>query len=259
MSESVNRRSRAPWISLVEVAAFLALMLIAMWGGEKWRPPLPVIAVLVVSICGLSAWYHGDSREELGFTWKNAGVSTKRLLIVVGPVIAVLAVIGAKRGFHTAWNSWFNVAGYPIWVLAQDYALLSFATNRLSNGLSSGRLLIPWITGLLFAAPHIPNPILTGVTLVAGIIFAFNFLRWRTLWPIVIAHSLVGISIPFAFYDVPGIMSVGPAYVERIAEWRELQVRSQAAHDEMSPADYPLTDLPIMNSNEKNGDHETTD
>jgi membrane protease YdiL (CAAX protease family) len=66
----------------------------------------------------------------------------------------------------------------------------------------------------LFAVAHLPSPILTLITLVCGLAACLFFLRYRSLFPLVIAHAILGISIAVS---VPGPldhnMRVGLAYL----------------------------------------------
>jgi hypothetical protein len=66
----------------------------------------------------------------------------------------------------------------------------------------------------IFSAAHLPNPILTVVTFVWGGIACAVFLRYHNLYPLGLAHALVGITIAIS---VPGPvirnMRVGLGYL----------------------------------------------
>ena len=67
---------------------------------------------------------------------------------------------------------------------------------------------------VLFASAHLPNPILTPMTVIWGLVACMHFLRYRNLYPLAIAHAILGISIAIT---VPGPldhnMRVGLGYL----------------------------------------------
>ena len=50
---------------------------------------------------------------------------------------------------------------------------------------------------------HLPNPLLTVVTLICGLASCLFFVRYRNLWPLAIAHAILGVSIAIT---IPGSM-----------------------------------------------------
>jgi membrane protease YdiL (CAAX protease family) len=67
---------------------------------------------------------------------------------------------------------------------------------------------------LLFAAAHVPNPFLIPATLIWGFVACLLFLRYRNLYPLMMAHAILGITVAIT---VPGPvvhnMRVGLAYL----------------------------------------------
>jgi hypothetical protein len=47
----------------------------------------------------------------------------------------------------------------------------------------------------LFALAHVPNPVLTPITLVWGIAACFLFLRYRNIYALGIAHGILGLCV----------------------------------------------------------------
>ena len=66
----------------------------------------------------------------------------------------------------------------------------------------------------IFAAAHLPNPILTPVTLFWGLAACMVFLRFRNIFPLAVAHAIFGITIAIT---IPGPvvhnMRVGLGYL----------------------------------------------
>jgi membrane protease YdiL (CAAX protease family) len=70
------------------------------------------------------------------------------------------------------------------------------------------------VAATIFAAAHLPSPILTPITLIWGLAACLLFLRYRNLYPLAMAHALLGITIGIA---IPGPvdhnMRVGLGYL----------------------------------------------
>jgi hypothetical protein len=85
------------------------------------------------------------------------------------------------------------------------------------------------VTAVIFALAHLPNPILTPVTLLWGLAACLLFLRYRNLYPLAMAHAIFGICIAIT---IPGPVShnmrVGLGYL-RYRPRGEHQ-RSQSDH-----------------------------
>jgi membrane protease YdiL (CAAX protease family) len=70
------------------------------------------------------------------------------------------------------------------------------------------------MAAVIFAVAHLPSPILTPVTLIWGFAACLLFLRYRNLYPLAMAHAILGISIAIT---IPGPvdhnMRVGLGYL----------------------------------------------
>jgi membrane protease YdiL (CAAX protease family) len=66
---------------------------------------------------------------------------------------------------------------------------------------------------VLFALLHLPNVPLTAMTLLGGLFFTEMFRTYRSLYPLGIAHALMGIAIAYSFPDsLMHHMRVGLSY-----------------------------------------------
>jgi membrane protease YdiL (CAAX protease family) len=66
----------------------------------------------------------------------------------------------------------------------------------------------------LFSVAHIPSPVLTVCTLVGGLFFCEMFRRQRSIFPLGIAHAILGLTVAASFSN--GIlhhMRVGIGYL----------------------------------------------
>ena len=102
--------------------------------------------------------------------------------------------------------------GYTIWSFVQQLLLLGFFLARLQR-LLPGRYSAVFAAAALFAIAHLPNPILTPLTLLWGTVSCLVFLRYRNVWTHGMAHAILGIMVAIT---IPGAathgMRVGTGY-----------------------------------------------
>jgi membrane protease YdiL (CAAX protease family) len=199
--------------ALAELATSYGLILIVVWIPRPWQKQLWWIAAgaifyfISISFDGLNA---------MGLRAKNF----LRALWVVG---AALLLAGAAV-FIAAWRHTLHMpAGpflfiqtfwaYAIWAGVQQFLMLAFFLLRMLRLLPNAWSAVA-ATALIFSLAHLPNPILTPVTLIWGVISCQIFLRYRNLYPLAMAHAILGIAIAIT---VPGPaihnMRVGLGYL----------------------------------------------
>jgi membrane protease YdiL (CAAX protease family) len=100
-----------------------------------------------------------------------------------------------------------------MWAAIQQIVLQWFFLSRSLRLLSRPPSAVALTAGL-FAVAHLPNPILTFLTLFFGLASCYFFLYYRNLVPLALAHAILGISIGIT---VPGSidhnMRVGISYL----------------------------------------------
>lgn len=198
---------------LVELAVGFALILIVIWTPRPWQKLLWIVAAAVVTAITWMSW---NGCKQMGLRMTNFF----RSFWVVGfaLLVAAMAVLLALR-LHT-----LNMPNGPIpfierygayivWAFVQQFLLQSFflaRSRRLLSGANSAALL----AAFFFAIAHLPNPILTVVTLILGLASCLIFLRYQNLYPLAVAHAILGISIAIT---IPGTvhhnMRVGIGYL----------------------------------------------
>src|SRR5438445_11665493 len=82
---------------------------------------------------------------------------------------------------------------YAIWAFLQQFMLQSFFFVRLESLLGSRRAVLA--TTILFAAAHIPNPILTIGSALAGFFFCEMFRRYRNIFPLCLVQVFLGLEM----------------------------------------------------------------
>ncbi|CAN5444623.1 hypothetical protein BH10ACI4_BH10ACI4_11870 [soil metagenome] len=200
---------------LLELVVGYALILAVAWTRGRWQKGLYIAAIVwVVSAVALRF----DGWHWTGLRWSGL----LRSLWVVGIALAVAleAVMLAQR-FDTlnrpegaalfAKTFW----SYAVWSLVQQFLLQVFVLRRLVRLFPQHRRLAIVLAAAMFAIVHLPNPLLTCLTLVWGAGACWLFLRYRNVYTLGITHAILGICVAIA---VPGHldhnMRVGRGYLE---------------------------------------------
>jgi membrane protease YdiL (CAAX protease family) len=196
-----------------EIAVVYGLILAVEW------TPRPLQRVLwLVAAAGLLiiVWRSFDGWQAMGFRATNFG----RSLWIAGAALALaLIAIPVAARMHTLLSPsgpFVFVAtycAYAVWsgvqqILLQGVFLLRFL--RLIPRPAAAALL----AAALFAAAHLPNPVLMPVTFIWGLVACLFFLRYRNIYPLMIAHAILGITVAMT---IPGPvdhnMRVGLGYL----------------------------------------------
>jgi membrane protease YdiL (CAAX protease family) len=198
---------------ILELAGIYSLILLVIWTPRPWQWGLWAIAA--VSITGVIALSF-DGWRKMGICTENLRQSVWAVALAGG--LALLAVAVADR-FHTLrlphspYLFVRHYAWYAIWAGLQQLILQCFFLAR-SVRLIPNATAAAVLTAAMFAMAHLPNPVLTVITLVCGIASCLFFLRYRNLWPLAVAHAILGIAIAIT---IPGSidhnMRVGISYL----------------------------------------------
>ena len=188
---------------LLELAIGYGLILIVLWTPRYLQRPLYLLAlgwILVATILSFDGW------TTTGLRPSRPG----RSLWVLGPafLLAAVAIVFALklRTLHLPHGTATFIKafwGYAIWSFVQQFLLQCFVLLRLLRILPTQRGAIA-AAGGLFAVAHLPNPLLTVITLVWGLAACVIFLRYRNLYTLGLMHAIFGISVAIT---VPGPVS----------------------------------------------------
>ena len=103
--------------------------------------------------------------------------------------------------------------GYAVWSFFQQFLLQDFVMRRLLKLTNYRRVAVIGAAGL-FALAHLPNPVLTVMTLVWGVASCLVFLRYRNLFTLGMAHAILGICVAVTLpASVQHNMRVGLGYL----------------------------------------------
>ncbi len=190
------------WMQIIAVFLFLE---IALWARtrpirNRWAGMVAVailVFVLIDALIDRSSW----QRLGLGLP-RISGVGVV-LGIGLAAVILVMSLVHWAGGHIPANPTWFpnlrSVWGYVLWALIQEFILQSFFFNCFEE-LYGGTTAV-WMASTLFAAAHLPSPILTAATFIGALFFCEMFRRYRNIYPLGIVHAMLGLTIAFTIPD----------------------------------------------------------
>ena len=204
---------RTPRRDLLELSGIYALILAVIWTPRPWQAGLWVIAA--ASIIAI-AWLSFEGLRPMGLS--TANLVRSLWAVAFAMAVAGIAVVLSIR-MHTLHvpetpGLFLRKYGlYAVWAAVQQIILQWFFLSRARRLLPDGTSAAA-ITAGLFAIAHLPNPVLTLITLVFGLASCLFFLHYRNLVPLAIAHAIlgicIGVTVPAA---IDHNMRVGIGYV----------------------------------------------
>ncbi len=201
---------RSPWLEIT--IAYLALE-IALWTERGTQQIASLVAAaVIIALTFLSR----KPASELGLELPDLPHSLWPLLIGTGVALAIVLLATASGSLHVLYGSrapMLHALLYFVWALVQQFILQSFFYVRVESALGNTWLAVV-VTALLFAAAHIPNPVLVPATFGGALFFCGFFRKYRTIYPLAIAHGLLGLALAVSVPDsVMRHMRVGIAYI----------------------------------------------
>ncbi len=191
---TTRRRRR----DLLEVAIVYGMVLLIFWTPRPWTDLLLVVAAASILAITLDSF---DGLQPMGLC--RANLFRSLWAVAAALAIAALAVMLAGR-FHTLHVSGSSASfaehfcAYALWACIQQVVLQCFFLSRLLRLLGDATSAAA-MAATLFAFAHLPSPVLTLITLFCGLAACLFFLHYRNLYPLVIAHAILGISIAITF------------------------------------------------------------
>lgn len=212
-AEQSTGSSRSRHRAAADLVLGYGLIIATIWAP---RPQQQWIYLAATAWIVYSTWRSFPGWNALGFRiggfWRSAWVIGAGVALVAAAVTAAIQLHTLRHPITgRGWIMAFG--GYAVWSFAQQFLLQSYFLYRFRQLLSSDAKAAVAAAGI-FAAAHLPNPILTPVTLLWGLVACFVFLRHRNIYPLAITHAMLGICLAVT---VPGPvihnMRVGLGYV----------------------------------------------
>ena len=201
-----------PRVHALEAGTVFFLLLAYIW---YFQARIHWSWMILLALVLMSHAVRGESPADLGL--RRAGFKECARHFAIPVLLVAAAGVIAGFAFDTirdvaAWRIAGVLGGYCFWALFQQYLLNGYFANRLRASFDTRyQYLVAPMAGLMFAAAHVPNPLLMAVTLVAGTVAAAAYQRHRNLFFLAFAHALIGTMLWLVVPDtVSHHLRVGP-------------------------------------------------
>jgi hypothetical protein len=227
VAASAKNWPRSAWRDLVELAIGYGLILATVWTAN---PTQRVLYWLAFAWIIATSWARRDGWTALGLG--RRGLMQSLWIVPAALLLSGLTVFLAWRAhslhhLHGPTPVWLHGWGYIVWSLMQQFLLQSYFLLRLLR-LLPGKALPILAATALFALAHLPNPVLTPITLIWGAISCVLFLRYRNIYALGVAHGIMGLCVAVTVPNsVNHHMRVGLGYLRYHSQGHDRRLRSR--------------------------------
>jgi membrane protease YdiL (CAAX protease family) len=193
------------YVVWAEIIIVFALLELALWAPtneirNRWAA---ISALTILAVTAIDLLITRQSPQRLGLGLPKLFGASVVLLSGVATSAFLITLVNRAGGQVPANPTWFptlqSTWGYLLWALIQEFILQSFFFNHWEELYGSSAAV--WIASALFAAVHLPSPVLTAGTLIGALFFCEMFRRYRSIYPLAIVHAMMGVTIAFITPD----------------------------------------------------------